>query len=193
MIVLGFDTSRPYCAACVISDGNVLARSMESMARGQAERLMPMMDELLAQVGLTWQSLDAIGVGVGPGNFTGIRISVAAARGLGLGLGVPVIGISGFEAAANGVETASAIDGPRNRVYLNRPGETPQLHALEDVGDLANLARLPSGDKHAERIARLALARLLKDPEAGKDRPAPLYIKAADAAPAKDAPPRIIP
>jgi len=98
--VLGFDTSAAHCAAAVVCGDRVLARRAEPMAKGQAERLFPLIEELLAEAGLTWAGLDAIGVGVGPGNFTGIRISVAAARGLALSLGIPAVGVSATEAAA---------------------------------------------------------------------------------------------
>lgn len=70
------------------------------MTKGQAERLFPLLEELLAEAGLSWSDLDAIGVGVGPGNFTGIRISVAAARGLALSLNIPAVGVSATEAVA---------------------------------------------------------------------------------------------
>lgn len=98
--VLGFDTSAAHCAAAVICGDRVLAQRVEPMTRGQAERLFPLLEELLAEAGLSWPDLDAIGVGVGPGNFTGIRISVAAARGLALSLGIPAVGVSATEAAA---------------------------------------------------------------------------------------------
>ena len=78
--VLGFDTSAAHCAAAVVSGGRVLACRVEPMARGQAERLFPLLEALLSQAGVTWRDLSAIGVGTGPGNFTGIRIAVAAAR-----------------------------------------------------------------------------------------------------------------
>ena len=55
------------------------------MEKGQAERLMPMLAEMLAEAGVGFGDLARIGVGTGPGNFTGVRISVAAARGLALG------------------------------------------------------------------------------------------------------------
>jgi len=66
-----------------------LAETTEPMVRGQAERLFPMIEDLLLSAGVTWPEIDTIGVGTGPGNFTGIRISVSAARGLALALGIP--------------------------------------------------------------------------------------------------------
>ncbi|MEO0991117.1 MAG: tRNA (adenosine(37)-N6)-threonylcarbamoyltransferase complex dimerization subunit type 1 TsaB, partial [Pseudomonadota bacterium] len=96
-ILLTFDTSAAHCAAAVIRDGTVTRQALEPMARGQAERLIPLLEETLSAEGLTWKDLDAIGVGVGPGNFTGIRISVSAARGLALGLAIPAFGVSTFE------------------------------------------------------------------------------------------------
>lgn|GEM_PF-63947 len=98
--VLGFDTSAAHCAAAVICGDRLLAQRVEPMTKGQAERLFPLLEEVLAEAGLAWSDLDAIGVGIGPGNFTGIRISVAAARGLALSLGIPAAGVSATEAAA---------------------------------------------------------------------------------------------
>src|SRR6056297_2365432 len=77
--ILAFDTSAAHCAAAIVSGDTILARRDEEMARGQAERLMPLLAELLAEAGLAWSDLAALGVGTGPGNFTGIRIAVAAA------------------------------------------------------------------------------------------------------------------
>ena len=92
-LVLGFDTSAAHCAAALLCADRVVAQHAEDMGRGQAERLFPLLEELLAEGGVTWRDLTALGVGTGPGNFTGIRISVAAARGLALSLGpaVPLI------------------------------------------------------------------------------------------------------
>lgn len=72
------------------------------MQKGQAERLVPMLEEVLAEGGIGWRNLRRIAVGVGPGNFTGVRISVATAR-VGLALGVPVIGVTRLEALAHGL------------------------------------------------------------------------------------------
>ncbi|MFZ0099792.1 MAG: tRNA (adenosine(37)-N6)-threonylcarbamoyltransferase complex dimerization subunit type 1 TsaB, partial [Gemmobacter sp.] len=69
--VLAFDTSAAHCAAALLlPDGRAINR-LEPMEKGQAERLMPMLAELLADTGLDWSGLTRIGVGTGPGNFTG--------------------------------------------------------------------------------------------------------------------------
>lgn len=101
-LILAFDTSAARCAAALLSDGAVIAARDEAVGRGQAERLMPMLEEVLAEGGATWRDLSALAVGTGPGNFTGIRISVAAARGLALALGIPSVGVTLFEALAAG-------------------------------------------------------------------------------------------
>ncbi|KAF0675328.1 tRNA (adenosine(37)-N6)-threonylcarbamoyltransferase complex dimerization subunit type 1 TsaB [Profundibacterium mesophilum] len=96
-MILAFDTSAAHCAAALLSEEGVHARRHEEMARGQGERLIGLLEEVLAEGGAAWSDLTRIGVGTGPGNFTGIRISVSAARGLALGLGIPAIGVTHFE------------------------------------------------------------------------------------------------
>ena len=73
-LALGFDCSAAHCAAALLSGGRVLAVQGEPMAKGQAERLMPMLEEVLAEGGATWRDLAVIGVGTGPGSFTGVRV-----------------------------------------------------------------------------------------------------------------------
>ena len=83
-LILSFDTAAAHCAAALVRGGTVIAQAHEPMARGQAERLFPMIAEMLEGAGLGWGDPDAIGTGTGPGTFTGVRIAVAAARGLAL-------------------------------------------------------------------------------------------------------------
>jgi tRNA threonylcarbamoyl adenosine modification protein YeaZ len=101
--ILAFDTAGPHCAVAVVAGGGrVIAAAHEPMARGQAERLIPMVEAVMAGAGIGWGDLGGIGVGTGPGNFTGVRIAVAAARGMALARGLPAVGVSRFEAAAEG-------------------------------------------------------------------------------------------
>jgi len=176
------------------------------MAKGQAERLMPLLAEIMAAGGAALSDLDAIGVGTGPGNFTGIRISVSAARGLALALGIPAVGVTGFETLGQGAPRPllAVIDARRDHLYLQRLGDTgagPELVALDDLegwaapgltvtGDRAEaIARRlgaavhPAARSPAPAIARIAASRF-RDP--CLPRPAPLYLRAADAAPARD-------
>ena len=136
--VLGFDTSLAHCGAALIRDGDCLAALYEDMQKGQAERLMPMLQEILNEAGLDWNDLDAIGVGIGPGNFTGIRISVSAARGLALGLGKPAIGVTLLDALAFGTDgpILACLDARRGKGYFQRFGygqPDPFLADLDEV------------------------------------------------------------
>ena len=64
--ILAFDTSGAHCAAALLIGDQIVADRHEGMARGQAERLFPMIEEIMAEEGAVWDELDAIGVGVGP-------------------------------------------------------------------------------------------------------------------------------
>ncbi|MBE3639410.1 tRNA (adenosine(37)-N6)-threonylcarbamoyltransferase complex dimerization subunit type 1 TsaB [Mangrovicoccus algicola] len=198
--LLAFDTSGAHCAAAVLRDGLVLSARREEMAKGQAERLMPLIAETLEDAGLALDGLDAIAVGTGPGNFTGIRLSVAAARGLSLSLGIPAIGVSVLEAMAEGGPrpALAVLDARRGAVYVQGfgtgllaepamvadPAELPAALPRIGEGPDARAAALPL----AEAIARVAAGRLDRAPQ----RPAPLYIRPADAAPPRDPAPVIL-
>lgn len=193
--VLGFDTSGGWCRAALIRGPVLLASRDEAMARGQGERLMPLLEQVLAEAGLGWHDLAALGVGVGPGNFTGIRISVAAARGLALGLGIPAVGVSRFDALAlDGPALPVLVAAPRGQGWLRRPGAAPvwcDIAALEGavIADPADCpAATPPVWPLAEAIARIACA-CHTTPQ---PRPAPLYLREADAAPPSEAPPALI-
>lgn len=194
-IVLGFDSSAAHCAAAVVSGDRILVSRIEPMAKGQAERLFPMLEEVLAEAGVRWSDLAALGVGIGPGNFTGIRISVAAARGLALSLDIPAFGVSVTEAAA--------LDVPRPcRAVVALRGDEVVWQDFRDsdasAPSIAKREQLPPGLPEAKpmwplptAVALIAAHRLATGLPA--TRPAPLYLRPADAAPPRDPAPVIIP
>ncbi|WP_439525892.1 tRNA (adenosine(37)-N6)-threonylcarbamoyltransferase complex dimerization subunit type 1 TsaB [Roseovarius mucosus] len=184
-LILAFDTSAAHCAAALLRGDRVLSARAVEMGRGQAERLMPLLQEVLDQAGVTWSDLNRIGVGIGPGNFTGIRISVAAARGLALSLGIPTVGISTLDAirAQAGAGTP-CVPAPRDMAYVQTRNAAPELVALASVADPV---LPPDPVRLAELIARLAALAPNNSPP-----PAPLYVRPADAAPARDRPPVIL-
>lgn len=198
-LILAFDTSTAACDVAVLGAGKVLAHQTEQMSRGQAERLLVLCEEMLAVAGATVGDLTAIGVGIGPGNFTGIRISVAAARGLALGLGIPAVGVSTFEALQLGFDAPCicAVDARRAQAYVQKfsaagaIGE-PALRSFSAL-DACDLPIIGAGGQDAKYPLSIAIARIATNRH-GQDqrRPAPLYLRAADAAPPKDAPPVIL-
>ncbi len=212
-LILGFDTSAAHCAAALLCGDRVLASAHEEMKRGQAERLFPLLDDVLSEAGVTWSDLSAIGVGIGPGNFTGIRLSVSAARGLALARAIPAVGVSSLDALAHGTDgpVLACLAAPRDQAYISghRMATTvaPSLMSIADIpasldepgltcigSAAAPVAAALGADEAApayptaEAIARIAADRWQNAPE----RPAPLYLKPADAAPARDAAPVIL-
>ena len=97
MKVLALDTATEACSAALIL-GAELHQRYEVLGRGHAERLLPMVDELLSEAGTTLGALDGIAFGRGPGAFTGVRIAISLAQGLSLGTGLPLVPISDLRA-----------------------------------------------------------------------------------------------
>ena len=100
MKLLALDTTCATCSVAVWDGTAAVAHRVETMQRGHAEALMPMVEAVLAESGLGYAALDAIAVTRGPGTFTGLRIGLAAARGLALAAGLPLIGLTTLEVIA---------------------------------------------------------------------------------------------
>ena len=104
-MLLAFDTSTAACTAALFDgSGACLDRRDELIGRGHAERLVPMIAELLAG-----RKADRILVGIGPGSFTGIRVAIAAAHGLSIGWNAQLSGMSSMALLAAGVDSAEAV------------------------------------------------------------------------------------
>jgi len=89
-LILALDTSTAACTAALLErDGTVVASRDEVIGRGHAERLVPMIEEML-----DGHVPSKILVGVGPGSFTGLRVGIAAAHGMAIGWSVPLSGMN---------------------------------------------------------------------------------------------------
>ena len=132
MNVLAFDTCLGAVSAAVRWRGAGgewrLCERFEARAGGHAERLMPMVAEVMEEAGLAFADLHRIAVTVGPGTFTGVRGGVAAARGLALASGLPVVTATSLAVMAHRAREllegrrvdwlAVAVDARRGMVYL---------------------------------------------------------------------------
>ncbi len=95
MITLAIDSTMNGCCACLYDDKHgVLSAQTMKMSRGQAEHLIPLIDDIVTN----YDDIDLIAVTKGPGAFTGMRIGLAAAKSLALALDIPVFGVCTFRA-----------------------------------------------------------------------------------------------
>ena len=110
-IVLALDSAGSGCSVVVAAGETVLAAERCTIARGQAERLLPMIDAVIRKAGLSALALDIVGTTIGPGSFTGIRVGLAAVRGSALATDARSVGVTGFEAVAAGLASRAREQG----------------------------------------------------------------------------------
>jgi tRNA threonylcarbamoyladenosine biosynthesis protein TsaB len=152
MLILAIDTALDACAVAVLdTDANrLIARESESMQRGHAEALMPMIARVIAASRIGYSQLDRIAVTTGPGSFTGLRVGLSAARGIALAAGKPVVGLTTLTAFAaplvsesDDTPILSAIDARHDQVYyqvVSGSGTTllrPRVGPVDEALDAA--------------------------------------------------------
>ncbi|ANW18588.1 tRNA (adenosine(37)-N6)-threonylcarbamoyltransferase complex dimerization subunit type 1 TsaB [Streptomyces clavuligerus] len=208
MLLLAVDTATPAVTAALHDGSAVVAESSRVDARRHGELLLPAVDRVLAEAGVTLDAVTAVVAGVGPGPYTGLRVGLVTAATFGSALGVPVYGLCTLD----GLAWASGLEGPfvvatdarRKEVYwarydsarrrvdgpsVDRPADIAERVAgLPAVGAGALLypdtfpdARAPE-HVSAAALASLAAEKLADDPSgAGFPPPQPLYLRRPDA------------
>jgi tRNA threonylcarbamoyladenosine biosynthesis protein TsaB len=208
--LLGIDTALNACSVAVVDGDEVLARVTSAGGKGNAERLLPLLEQARLEAGIELAQLGGIAATIGPGSFTGIRTALATARALGLALKIPVWGITTTEtlsaaAAQPGLATVAVIDAKRDELYIqcySADGAALTEPQLLNIADAAGI--LPAGPavlvgsgsellKEAAQRDDLRLSSVSPDPDpvlvariaAGRPRPtvspSPLYIRPPDA------------
>lgn len=122
MKILALETSAKAVSAAVSEDGKILCSGYQDTGLTHSRTLMPIVEHILKNTGLTAADMDAIAVAAGPGSFTGIRIGVAAAKGLAFAADKPAAGVSTLAAMARNVAfcdglVVCAMDARRQQVY----------------------------------------------------------------------------
>lgn len=210
MRILAFDTTTAACTVAVWQDGKTLAGFHQAMKHGQAEALVPAIEQTLSEAGACYADLDRIAVTIGPGSFTGVRVGLATARGLGAATGCRVIGIATTEVIAtearqnSDLPIAVAIDARRAEVYLHRFDQQglaigdPICVLPERAADLLGKDTWAVAGDGADRViahtgpavthvspdvpSAAVLAKLAAARSFTNQAPRPLYVRPPDAA-----------
>ncbi len=124
MKILAFDTSTHWLSVACGSGGQWQVRA-ERAGEAHSRRLLPLVDAVLADAGLSLRQLDGIAFGAGPGSFTGVRIACGVAQGLALGADLPVVGVPTLAALAQAAWTThgarrvfACLDARMREVYV---------------------------------------------------------------------------
>lgn len=170
--LLALDTATEACSVALLHDGKVLSH-YEVIPRLHAQRLLPMIKDLLAEAGIALSAVDAIAFGRGPGAFTGMRIAIGVVQGLAFALERPVLPVSNLAVLAQRAfrehgarQVAAAIDARMDEVYWGCYGETagemrligaeavlPPEHATLPVDATGDWFGAGTGWGYADRIA----------------------------------------
>ncbi len=144
MKLLAIETCTEACSAAVYVDGEVVER-YQIAARQHNELILPMAEQVLAEVQISLSQLDGLAFGCGPGAFTGVRICVAVSQGIAFAHDLPLLGISSLvnlaaQAPATGQgeqQVFAAIDARMGEIYyghyLVAPNSVPVLSGTEQV------------------------------------------------------------
>lgn len=121
--ILALDTSTENCSVALMINDQIYTRS-EVAPRDHTKKILPMVDEVLKEAGVTLADLDALAFGRGPGSFTGVRIGIGIAQGLAFGAELPMIGVSTLAAMAQACyridqseQVLTAIDARMSEIY----------------------------------------------------------------------------
>ena len=136
-MILALDTSTAACTAALLErDGTIVASRDELIGRGHAERLVPMIEEML-----DGHVPAKILVGVGPGSFTGLRVGIAAAHGMAIGWSIPLSGMNSLALLAASAppgegKVAAAMAGGHGELFV----QTFDRKKFTATGPILNLS-----------------------------------------------------
>ncbi len=143
MIILGMDTSSVNACVAVMNDERILGEYTVSHDRTHSQIIMPMLDNMLKNCGITIEDIDVFAAATGPGSFTGLRIGISTVKTFAQVLSKPVVGVSSLESLAANVTFDGLVcpiaDARRDRVYnaLYRGGNCIAEPRVTPVDELA--------------------------------------------------------
>ncbi len=142
-LVLGIETSGASTGLALVTSGRVVAETVEKSSCGHNEILMPLLDRLLRDAGVTARDLTGIGVDTGPGMFTSLRVGTSTAKGLAVAHRIPIVGVGSLWGLAQTALPAldgvlAAIDARKQQVYAalylgGQPAIPPSVKSPEEL------------------------------------------------------------
>ena len=122
MKIIGIDSSTTVISVALLEDDKLIAEVVLNTQKKHSQRLMPMIDMILNEAGISAKDLDAIAVSSGPGSFTGLRIGITTAKALAWSLSKPLVAVSSLDALAANVQCKAQLICPvlnarRKEVY----------------------------------------------------------------------------
>ncbi len=166
--ILAIETATPVCSVALrTSDGRIVSRRTTGTGR-HAEQLMPFIQQLFDEAGITVKDLGAVVVSSGPGSFTGLRVASSSLRGLLFATGIPVIACNtlagmaqfGFEQHPDHPTIHTVVDARRQHLYyqpfylksgIPHPVRSMEITPLDQFADLIKPGELLAGTG-AERL-----------------------------------------
>jgi tRNA threonylcarbamoyladenosine biosynthesis protein TsaB len=97
--ILAIETSSELASAALLHNDQVIAREAGGV-QTHSHSILPMVQQLLLEAGISLAQCDAVAFGAGPGSFTGVRTACAVAQGLAFGAGLPVVAVGTLMAMA---------------------------------------------------------------------------------------------
>lgn len=176
MKILAFDSTAKIASVAVLEDERLLGIYNIDNGLTQSELLLPMAENLLKSLRLTFDDIELLAVSVGPGSFTGVRIGVSLVKGIAFGKNIPCAAVSTLEALAENMRgldglLVPAMDARRGQLYTaifrSQGGKLERLtddmaisvtELMERLSELSDENIYISGDGY--KVAKAALSTL---------------------------------
>ena len=159
MKILAFDSTAKVASVAVCEDERVLASYSIDNGLTQSELLLPMAEDMLRSLKMSFDDVDIYAAAVGPGSFTGVRIGVSLVKGLAFAKNKPCVAVSTLEALAENIAPLRGIlvplmDARRSQVYtalFRSDGHTLSRISEDTAISISELADMLS-EQFGERI-----------------------------------------
>lgn len=173
LLILGIDTSGTVAAAAIYDSKQdvLLAQQLVYTKRTHSQVILPLVERLLEDTGLSLGDIQKIAVSAGPGSYTGLRIGIAAVKAMTFALDIPCCGVStlkalSFQAHLAGEGTVCAVmkarkglvysgiyhfDNDNNCTALMEDALLPEEELLERLSELESV--MLTGDGAADFMA----------------------------------------